>query len=233
MNDSPSKCALIVGNTDGIGLALTRRLLDDGWVVAGISKSASPVADNRYLHTMVDIRAMDYPAAVAQAATAASTRAGVQTIDVCVYCAGVGELLDVQRLERERAIFEVNLLGVVSTLEVLLPDMLKVGRGHFVGLSSQADRMRDPAAPSYGASKAGMSSYLEGMAKAVRAQGVSITNIRFGFVDTKMAKAESRPFIISADKAAALIVKCMERKPIRYTYPRRMAALLWVVRLFT
>jgi NAD(P)-dependent dehydrogenase (short-subunit alcohol dehydrogenase family) len=33
--------AVIIGNSDGIGYALTRRLLDDGWTVAGLSRSAS------------------------------------------------------------------------------------------------------------------------------------------------------------------------------------------------
>lgn len=181
---------------------------------------------------MVDIRSEHYAAAVVDAVADVVSRADAGALEVCVYCAGVGEQLDLASLDRERAIFEVNLIGVVTTLESVLPGFIDAGRGQFIGLSSQADKMRDPAAPSYGASKAGMSSYLEGMAKAVANRGVSITNVRFGFVDTKMAKSEVRPFMISADKAADLIVRCMRKRPRRFTYPKRMAALLWVVRLF-
>lgn len=36
--------ALIVGNSDGIGLALTRRLIDGGWQVTGLSRSPAPSA---------------------------------------------------------------------------------------------------------------------------------------------------------------------------------------------
>ena len=45
------------------------------------------------------------------------------------------------------------------------------------------------AAPSYSASKAGLSSWLGGLALALRPRGVHVTNVRLGFVDTKMAKA--------------------------------------------
>jgi hypothetical protein len=38
----------------------------------------------------------------------------------------------------------------------------------------------------------------------------------------------TRPFLISADRAAALVERCMVRRPIRYTYPWRMAPLVWL-----
>jgi NAD(P)-dependent dehydrogenase (short-subunit alcohol dehydrogenase family) len=43
--------ALIVGNSDGIGLALTRRLLADGWDVTGSSRNASTLGT----HHVVDV----------------------------------------------------------------------------------------------------------------------------------------------------------------------------------
>lgn len=51
--------AVIVGNSDGIGYALTRRLLDDGWTVAGLSRSASDLRRNRYRREIVDVTNMD------------------------------------------------------------------------------------------------------------------------------------------------------------------------------
>jgi NAD(P)-dependent dehydrogenase (short-subunit alcohol dehydrogenase family) len=126
-------------------------------------------------------------------------------------------------------VIETNLMGLVATIEVVLPPMLAAGRGHIVGLSSQADTFCDPGAPSYGASKAGMSAYLERLALAVRGRGVHVTNIRFGFVDTKMAVSPYLPFCISPERAARLVHRCLDRRPIRFTYPWRMAALLWLV----
>jgi short-subunit dehydrogenase len=61
----------------------------------------------------------------------------------------------------------------------VIPWMVKRGKGHFIGLSSVADELLSPEAPSYHASKAGFSNYLEGLALAVRTKGVHITNVRF------------------------------------------------------
>lgn len=232
--------ALVIGSSDGIGLALVRRLLARGWTVTGISRSplsserlAAPpkiadVADtadieSRYRHIVIDVRDSQYTIDLARIIDE------MGAVDACIYCPGIGQALDLEHIDHERAVFETNLMGAVTTVEVMLPRMLAAGRGHIVGLSSQADALRDPGAPSYSASKAGLSAYLEALALAVRGRGVYITNVRLGFVDTKMARAPYRPFLMSADAAAALVLRCLERRPVRLTRPRRMAVLLWLV----
>jgi len=219
------KTAIVIGGSDGIGLALVRRLIDGGWRVEGISRSESPVEHDRHHHTVCDVRDEGFAAVV----SAAAERLG--RVDACIYCAGIGEAVDLADLAGEAAVFEVNLLGLVTTAQVMIPRMLAAGAGHLVGLSSQADAIRDPGAPSYAASKAGMSSYLEGLALACRGRGVHVSNVRFGFVATKMARSEVRPFEIPAERAAALVERCLRRRPVRFTYPRRMALLLWFLRI--
>ena len=120
-------------------------------------------------------------------------------MDLCIYCAGIGELLDISNMEPEVGIFDVNLTGMVKTAACVIPSMAKSGKGHFIGLSSVADEMLSPEAPSYHASKAGFSNYLEGLALALKSKGVSVSNVRFGFVDTKMAKGDIKPFMITLD----------------------------------
>jgi len=226
--------ALLIGNSDGIGLALTRALLDRGITTVGLSRSPSPVHHEGYRHHVIDVTDPGFRDLLAGVCR------DLGRVDTCVYCAGIGHEIDLDIdlvaglpgvLDRERDVFEVNLMGLVATIEIVLPLMLAAGRGHFIGLSSLADRFCNPGAPSYGAAKAGMSSYLESMAFAARKRGVAITNIRFGFVATKMAKADTKPFEISADQAAAVIVACMRKRPIRVSHPWRMAALLWMVGL--
>lgn len=222
--------ALVIGSSDGIGLALVRRLLALGWTVTGVSRrrlrparlDVPAEAAARYRHVRADVRASDYRHLLEHACRE------LDPVDACIYCAGIGELLDPTRIDRERAVFETNLMGLISTIEVVLPGMLAMGRGHIIGLSSQADTLSDPGAPSYSASKAGMSAYLERLALALRSHGVHVTNMRLGFVDTKMAKSAYRPFLISPDRAAGLVLRCLERRPIRFTHPWRMAVLLWL-----
>jgi NAD(P)-dependent dehydrogenase (short-subunit alcohol dehydrogenase family) len=217
--------ALIIGNSDGIGLALSELLLAEGWRVVGVSRSASRLERSSYEHHVCDVASARYAARLAAVAETLGTP------DVCVYCAGIGEFLDLNTLATDRRVFEVNLMGAVTTAMVVIPRMVGAGHGHFIGLSSQADAVSDPNAPSYSASKAGLSRYLEALAPACRARGVYVTNVRFGFVDTKMAKSPVRPFLVPASLAAARVRACIDRRPVRHTFPKRMALLLWGYRL--
>lgn len=215
--------ALIVGNSDGIGLELTRQLLAEGWRVTGVSRSSSGVCHENYTHHVVDVCCAQYGQLLLALLSGDDP-------EVCVYCAGTGELLDLERMETERPVIETNLLGAVTTAAVVIPRMVRAGRGHFIGLSSQADAVVSSVAPSYSASKAGLSSYLEGLALACKPRGVHVTNLRLGFVDTKLAKSKVRPFMVTSAVAAQRIVRCIARRPQRDTFPKRMAFVLCVIR---
>jgi len=87
--------ALIVGNSDGIGLSLTKRLLEAGYHLRGISRSASTIDHPAYPHVICDVTSSVYPATLRLLLEAAGG------FDVCVYCAGIGELLDVDDMTGE------------------------------------------------------------------------------------------------------------------------------------
>jgi short-subunit dehydrogenase len=204
---------LLIGNSDGIGLATTRELLKRGYEVVGISRSESPVEAEDYRHHVAKVQDSGF------ADLLNSILEGWGSVDLCVYFAGIGEPLDPYSMRDEEEIFEVNLMGMVKTASRVIPAMVKRGEGHFVGLSSVADEMLSPEAPSYHASKAGFSNYLESLALALRPSGIYVTNVRFGFVDTKMAKGDHRPFMMSVDRAVEHMLKCIDKKPARYTAP--------------
>ena len=222
--------ALVIGNSDGIGLALTRELLRRGWTVLGVSRSDSPVRHESYRHTRALVQDDAY-------AEKLKTLLATVTPDLCVYCAGIGEPLDLSRMEQEAEVFEVNLMGMVRTAACVIPLMERRGHGHFIGLSSLADELVSADAPSYSASKAGFSNYLGGLALALRPKGICVTNVRFGFVDTKMAKSEVKPFMMSIDRAVRHLLTCIERKPVRYSAPWPMVLLVrlqhWSMKLKT
>ncbi|MFH1416415.1 MAG: SDR family NAD(P)-dependent oxidoreductase [Elusimicrobiota bacterium] len=214
------KQAVIIGNSDGIGLELTKNLLEKEWEISGISRSSSPIQHNNYMHTVLNVEAGEYPG------TLKELIAENRDIEMVVYCAGTGKRLDLSNMDHEKKVFEVNLMGMIKTAEIIIPYFVNNKKGHFIGLSSQADEMLSEEAPSYHASKAGFSNYLEGLALAAAKQGVSVTNIRFGFVDTKMAKGDVKPFMMSARKSVDHILKCIEKKPVRYTAPKIVIPLV-------
>jgi NAD(P)-dependent dehydrogenase (short-subunit alcohol dehydrogenase family) len=221
-----SRLALIIGNSDGIGRALTRRLLSRGWRVTGVSRSDSGLTDPGYEHHVADVSASEYPALLERLIARALP-------DLVVYCAGIGEELNLEDMRLEARTFEVNLLGMVHTAAAVIPPMVARGSGHFLGLSSLADQLALPDATAYCASKAGFSNYLAGLARATRRTGVAVTCVRFGFVDTKMAKGTVRPLMLPVERAVDHLERCIRRRPARHTAPRLMIPLVHLTRLAT
>ena len=204
---------LMVGNSDGIGLATTRRLLTAGWDIIGISRSESPVTHTNYHHRVADVSHSKYSEVLDELLLEGP-------VDLCIYFVGIGELLDPLDMNDEPKVIDVNLTGMVRTAARVIPQMVRRGQGHFIGVSSVADELLSAEAPSYHASKAGFSNYLGGLALALKPKGVYVTNVRFGFVDTKMAKGDIKPFMMSVEKAADHLELCISNKPVCYTAPR-------------
>lgn len=216
--------ALIVGNSDGIGLGLTRRLLDEGWTVTGLSRSRSPLRESAYAHLVQDVAEPDYPARIVRLAEE------LGAVDLCVYCAGIGAPLELGDTAFEHRVFSVNLSAAVATIAAVIPAMQRAGRGHVIALSSLADSILDSLAPSYAASKAGLSAYLANLHCVLRPHGIAVTNVRFGFVDTKMARADRKPMMISVARAVDLLCDCIERRPAQLTHPRTANLVVQLLR---
>ncbi len=213
------KKILLIGNSDGIGAALTRALIARGDQVVGISRSPSPLGPHGPRHIICDISAPEYPETLRQVISKEGP------FDSCIFCAAIGSELKLPDLSKEVHVIEVNFTAMVKTLAALAPIWLEQGQGHFIGLSSLADDFYNADAPSYTASKAGFSNYLLAMALKLKSHGLHITNIRFGFVDTKLPQTSWKPLMISPEKAATHIIRCLNTKPIQLSFPK-MAGLV-------
>jgi len=205
---------LIIGNSDGIGAAVTRALAAQGDQVVGISRSPSPLGPEGPKHVVQDISAPNYPEKLRRIIGEEGP------FDTCIFCAAIGSGLKLTDLTQEAHVIDVNFTAMVHTLAGLIPGWLELGRGHFIGLSSLADDFYNADAPSYTASKAGFSNYLVSMALKLKSQGISITNIRFGFVDTKLPQASWKPLMMTADQAAAHVMRCLKTKPMQLSIPK-------------
>jgi short-subunit dehydrogenase len=221
------KCALVIGNSDGIGLAVTRALLRQDYAVVGVSKRAAPIEHEHYRHFIQDVTEPAYRDLLSE------ILARHPDLNVCIYCAGIGDRLALGNLAFETRVFQVNLMAAVVTTELVLGQMIRNDEGHFIGLSSLADAITSADAPSYSASKAALSRYWEGLGLALVGLRVKVTNVRFGFVDTKMAKGAVRPLMLSKERAVAVILRAMARPRLRITKPCLAAVLVWMLALLT
>jgi short-subunit dehydrogenase len=211
--------ALLIGNSDGIGLATTRRLLADGWNIIGISRSESLITNKNYHHFVADVSESKYSGLLDELALQ-------YPFNLCIYFVGIGEQLDVLDMSHEPEIIDVNLTGMVKTVACVIPHMVKKGQGHFIGISSLADELISGEAPSYHASKAGFTIYLRSLALALKPKGIHITNLRFGFVDTKMAKGDNKPLMMTVERAVDHLERCIRKKPVCYTAPKIVIPLV-------
>jgi short-subunit dehydrogenase len=127
-----------------------------------------------------------------------------------------------------RAIFSVNVDGVINTVQPALALMSEHRRGQIAIISSLASFRGFPGAPAYCASKAAVRVYGEGLRGAAAPYGVEINIVCPGFIKTPMTDANPfpMPLMIRADRAAHLIRKGLAANRARIAFPLSMYAAI-------
>jgi short-subunit dehydrogenase len=134
--------------------------------------------------------------------------------------------------EAAHEVIAVNLDGAIATVAGVLPEMRQRGHGQIALVSSLAAYLALPRTPAYCASKAALKTYGEAMRGWLAPQGIAVNVVLPGFVRTPMNQkfAGAMPLAISAERAAVLIRRGLERNRPRIAFPRRLA---WGVRLLS
>jgi short-subunit dehydrogenase len=135
-------------------------------------------------------------------------------MDLLIYNAGYGDISKDLNWEIENATTKTNVNGFVEIVSYAFNYFVEQDHGQIAITSSVAAVRGNSWAPAYSASKAFMSNYAEGLnIKSKRLhKDVTITDIRPGFVDTKMAKGNGQFWVIQKEKAAKEIIKAIEKK---------------------
>jgi NAD(P)-dependent dehydrogenase (short-subunit alcohol dehydrogenase family) len=115
----------------------------------------------------------------------------------------------------------INLLGVVATVEAALPGMLSRRRGRIGIISSIAGFRGLPYSPGYSASKAGSRAYGEAVRALVAPAGITVSVISPGFFTSPMTDRwkGSTPFLRTAERVADQVKACVDRGRARYAWP--------------
>ncbi len=155
-------------------------------------------------------------------------------IDLLIANAGVGAptTVDPFNIGDVEKMFRVNVLGVVYSLEAVLPEMLQRGRGHLAAVSSMGSYKGLPGESGYTASKAAVNVFMEGLRIQLRSKGIAVTTICPGFVKTPMTEVNEfkMPWLLTADEAARRIVRALKRKRKVYNFPWQMALFMTFAR---
>jgi 3-oxoacyl-[acyl-carrier protein] reductase len=185
-----NRVAVVTGVTRGIGRAIATRLLDEGARVAVCGSRQKSVDDALALLSpkgdvfgmVADVSKLDD---VRNFVRAVKQRFG--SIHILINNAGVGTFRSVADLtpeEWERTI-GLNLTGVYYCCHEILPIFSQAGGGDVINISSLAGRNTFAGGAVYNASKFGLNGFSEAMMLDHRNQGVRVTTIMPGSVNTE------------------------------------------------
>lgn len=226
--------AIIIGATSGIGRALAQVLVEEGYTVGVTGRREALLRElaDAYPNRIVP-QAMDLlqPEAAMAALRALIERMG--GMELLVVSSGIGARNPELAFEPETRVTGVNVLGFLAMANVAYHYFAARGDGHLVGISSIAGLRGSRWSPSYSASKAFMSNYLEALRNRARHDGLSITvtDILPGFVATPMTEGQQGMFwVADATTAARQIYQAIKAKKRRACITRRWGLVAWLVR---
>ncbi|HEV7886348.1 MAG TPA: SDR family NAD(P)-dependent oxidoreductase [Acidimicrobiales bacterium] len=195
---------LVLGGSSEIGLAIARALAAprQAHVILASRKPDETVSvGGRTTHVPFDADDVGSHASF----VADVFGGGHGDIDVVVVAFGVldGDPADVAR---------TNFLGAVSVTSLVADRLREQGHGEIVVLSSVAGERVRKSNYVYGATKAGLDGFAQGLGDALAGSGVHVLVVRPGFVKTKMtAGMEAAPLSTTADAVADAVVRGLAR----------------------
>lgn len=225
---------IIIGATSGIGEALALQYAAAGWLVGATGRRLTNLEDLKN-KAQGDIRIRQHDVAASdQIKVLESLVEELGGVDLIVYNSGIGIYNKKVEFEPERDTIAVNVTGFVETATWAYRYFREKGGGHIVGVSSVAAIRGAGTAPAYAASKAFISSYMEGLRQKAYhdKKPIFITDIRPGFVDTPMTKQNKGMFwVATVEKAATQIRQAIAaRKRVAYI-TKRWQIMAWILRL--
>ena len=227
-----TKKAIVVGASSGIGAAIVTELARQGYRVAALARredKLNEVCDKldqarAYVHDVTDYDAV--PALFHQI-----TR-DLDGLDLIVYVAGVQPIVsaDEYSFEKDRQMIEVNLLGAMAWLNQAALRFSRAKTGHIVGISSVAGDRGRSAFPGYHTSKGALNVYLESLRNRLDKQGVTVTTVKPGFVDTILLENAAKTFwVIQPSDAAQQIVNAVDKKRQEIYVPGRWRWVMLII----
>ncbi|MCC7284281.1 MAG: SDR family NAD(P)-dependent oxidoreductase [Acetobacteraceae bacterium] len=210
MLDPNGRVALVSGASRGIGLAIVRRLLADGFFVCAGARSTVPLSDPNLL--VAHYEATD-PASAPAWVAAAVARFG--RIDAVVNTAGINPVFRVLDEDESAAdqMFLVNTKGPLRVVRAAWPHLVAAGHGRIVNIASlSGKRVGSSDNVGYQMSKFALVGATQAMRKAGWKHGIRASALCPGFVRTDMT-ADSTLFAAAAmseaDDVAALAAQLL------------------------
>ena len=175
------RIAIVTGASGGIGEATARALHAAGYRVFGTYRRPPATRSSEIEYLACDVT---NDASVQAAVGEVLSKAG--RVDLLVNNAGVGLVAGAEEssLEQAKALFDVNLFGVLRLTKAVLPIMRRQGSGRIVNISSVMGLIPAPFMALYAASKHALEGYSESLDHEIRATGVRVVLVEPAYTRT-------------------------------------------------
>ncbi|MCF4996962.1 SDR family NAD(P)-dependent oxidoreductase [Pseudomonas syringae] len=222
----------LTGASSGIGAALAEEILKSGAHLAVSSRQTAPlkVLSQRYPGQVLVV-----PGDLTNSQTVREIGEQIRevwgSLDTVILNAGTCEYIDARQFDASiiEHVVRTNLLASSYCIEAALP-LLRAGIApHLVGVASSVTYVPLPRAEAYGASKAGLRYLFESLRIDLADEGIEVTVVSPGFVDTPLTAKNDFPMPLSwpADKAARHIFHKLKDRPLEIAFPALFMAALW------
>jgi len=220
------KKVIIIGATSGIGRELAKLFAQDDCIVAVTGRRQE----------LLDSLKAEFPTKIITACFDVTGNENIHHLqslidqlgglDIFIYNSGYGDTSKTLDWTIDQQTTLTNVNGFVEMVNYAFNYFAKQGHppagasgqgsasGQIAATSSIASNRGNSWAPAYSASKAYMSNYAEGLSiKAHRLKkNIVITDIRPGFLDTKMAKGNKRFWVVPVHKAATQVMNAIDKR---------------------
>ena len=187
MSNWSNKRYWLIGASEGLGHALAKTMSEHGVELIVSARSEGPL---KALCDSLPGKACYYTMDVQNGDEVKNVSKEIGTIDGVVFLAGVYWPMDSQEWDSDKVeqMCDVNFLGALRVIGQVLPNMIKMGKGHVVLTGSLAGYRGLPSSIGYGASKAGIMHLAEGMYADLRKTNIKVQLINPGFIETRLTK---------------------------------------------
>lgn len=221
------KSAIITGATSGIGRALAAELARRGYDLGLTGRREEvlrEIADELGRNgRRIEIQPLDVRDVEAVSLTIPQLADALGGVGMVVANAGVSGGGQAGRggFEKARETIETNLIGGMATVDAATRVLQKQGDGgQIVGISSVAAFRGIPGNGPYCASKSGFSVYLESVRAELRRDGITVTTLSPGYIDTPLNRhVKNRPFVVSVEDGARKMADLIESRVESSTVP--------------
>lgn len=185
-----AKPVLVTGASRGLGLAIARRLLEDGYAVLALSRSRPPeleaLAESAAGRLVAETFDVGDIAAIPALARRITDAHGPLYGLINNAALGLDGLLATQHASEIETVMRVNLLAPIHLAKYFGREMLRRREGRIVQVSSIIARTGFSGLSVYGATKAGLEGFTRSLSREMGRAGITVNCVAPGYMETEM-----------------------------------------------